>query len=105
MEEWHQTRQIAMSLDEAFLDVAGMTRRVAQPRYPRKLGEPAQQTAERPGASIRRFAMIGVHILPDQRDLAHPGAGQPLGFLDDFPHRPGNLRAARIGHDAEGAKL
>ncbi len=49
--------------------------------------------------------MIGVHILPDQGDLANAGFGQPLHFGGDFFNRPRDFGAARIRHNAEGAEL
>ena len=56
-------------------------------------------------APLRSLAMPGVDVLAEQRDLAHAGGGQPLGLGDDLRHRPRHFRAARIGHDAEGAEL
>jgi hypothetical protein len=49
--------------------------------------------------------VIGVDVLSDQRDLAHPGVDEALRFGDDFRRRTRHLRAARIGHHAEGAEL
>ena len=85
--------------------VAGMAGGVAQPRDARHLGDAMQQPAERPGAAVRAFAVIGVDVLADQRDLAHAGIGEPLDLGDDLGDRPRDFGAARIGHDAEGAEL
>ena len=53
----------------------------------------------------RSVAVIRVDVLPDQRDLAHAGAREVRHFGDDLLDRARNFRAARIGHDAEGAEL
>ena len=51
------------------------------------------------------FAVIGVDVLADERDLAHAGLRQCRDFGDDFLHRTRDFGAARIRHDAEGAEL
>ena len=65
----------------------------------------SKQPRQRPRPAVRAFAVIGVDVLADQRDFAHAGRRQPLDFGDDLRHRPRNFRAARVGHDAEGAEL
>ena len=81
--ERHQRGEIAMRRDQAVVDVAGMAGRVAQPHDTRDFGEAVQQLAERPGPSVRPFAVIGVDVLPDQGDLAHAVIGEPLHVVDD----------------------
>ena len=49
--------------------------------------------------------MIGVDVLPDQRDLAHAGLGEVAHLVEDLLDRPRDFGAARIRHDAEGAEL
>src|SRR3546814_13172178 len=58
--------------DQFVVHVPRMRRRVANPAQPVDLGEPAHQPPEAPGAPVRSFAMIGVHVLPEQRDIAYP---------------------------------
>ncbi len=82
-----------------------MTGRVAQPADPIDLRGALKKARQRPGTPIRPVAVIGVDVLADQRDLADPGRRQMLDFGEDFLHRPRDFRAARIGHDAEGAEL
>ncbi len=91
--------------DEIVVHVARMAGGVAQPRDAGNLREPMQQPAERRGAAVQILAVIGVDVLADQRDLAHAGVGQALGLGDDLCDRARHFRAARIGHDAEGAEL
>ena len=92
--------------DQVVVHVARMAGGVAQPRDARDSREPMQQRGRasqaRPSAS---FAVIGVDVLAEQRDLAHAGVGQPLDLGDDLRDRPRDFGAARIGHDAEGAEL
>ena len=101
----HQARQVAMRRDQALLHVAGMAGGVAQPRDARHFGDAREQLPERPGPAVGSFAVIGVDVLADQRDLAHAGLGEPLDLGDDLHDRPRRFGAARIGHDAERAEL
>ena len=106
MQMRHQRRQIAMRGDQ--------TRRpcradgwwcsaAARCREFRRGDAAARRACQaRPSGA---FAVIGVDVLADQRDLAHAGIGEPLGFGDDLRDRPRDFGAARIGHDAEGAEL
>ena len=103
--ERHQFGQIAMGFDQRIIDVAGMAGRVAQAHDAGNFGDAAEQPAERPGHAVRTFAVIGVDVLPDQRDLAHAIVGKPHHVVDDFCDRPRDFRAARIRHHAEGAEL
>jgi hypothetical protein len=48
--------------------------------------------------------VIGVHVLAQQRDLAHAALHQ-IARLARTRHRAADLGAAGIGHDAEGAEL
>ena len=47
-----------------------------------------------------QVAPVGVDVLAQQRDLAHAVGGEPLGLGDELGERPGDLAAARGGHDA-----
>ena len=69
-------RQVAMRRDQVVVDVARMAGGVAQPRDAGDFGDAMQQPAERPGAAVRTFAVIGIDVLADQRDLAHAGVGE-----------------------------
>ena len=84
MQERHQRRQIAMRRDQTVVDIARMARGVAQARNTRHFREPLQQAPERESTAAGAFAMIGVHVLPKQRDLTHAGIGQPLDFGQDL---------------------
>ena len=50
-------------------------------------------------------ARVGVDVLAEQRDFAHPLAGQPGDFVQHLRERTADFLAARIGHDAEAAVL
>ena len=94
-----------MGRDQRVVHVARMARRIAQAREARDLGEALDEARERPHAPVRPVAVIGVDVLPDERDLAHPGVGEALGLGDDLGGRPRDLGAAGVGHDAKGAEL
>ena len=84
MDERHQRGQVAMGLDQRIVDVAGMAGRVAQAHDAGNFGEALQQSAERPIPPVRTFAVIGVDVLPDQRDFAHAIVGEPHHVVDDL---------------------
>jgi len=94
-----------MGCDQAVVDVARMAGRIAQPRDAGNGRQMFEQPAERPGFPVRTLAVIGVDVLPDQRELAHAVVGKTLHVIDDFRHGTRHLGAARIGNDAEGAEL
>jgi hypothetical protein len=101
----HQLAQIAMGRDQARLHVAGMTGGVTQAGDLRQFGHALEQSSERPGPAVGAFAMIGIDVLADQRDLAHARVGETLDLGQDVHHRPRHFCPARIGHDAERAEL
>ena len=49
--------------------------------------------------------MIGVDVLPEQREFARPASRKLLDFVEDLGGRARSLRPPRIGHDAERAEL
>ena len=105
MHERHQRGEIAMGCDQRIIDITGMAGGVAQPHDTFDFGEMVQQPAQRPGPPVGAFTVIGVDVLANERDLAHAVVGESLHVVDDLRHRARDFRAARIGHDAEGAEL
>ena len=49
--------------------------------------------------------MIGIHILPEQRDLSRAQGHQALGFRNHGGGGAGIFRAARVRHHAEGTEF
>src|SRR5579871_1133781 len=82
-----------------------MTGRVTQSLNAVDLRDPIKQPPQRPYAAIGPFAMIGVNVLTNERDLADASCGQMRHLGDDLFHRPGDFCAARVGYNAEGAEL
>ena len=101
----HQRRQIAMRGDQVVVHVARMAGHVAQAHDAGHVAETAQQFAERRRTPVGALPVIGVHVLPDQRHLAHARVGQALDLGHDLLDRARDLGAARIGHDAKRAEL
>jgi hypothetical protein len=79
--------------------------RVAHAGDARHGGGGADQPGKPDGAAILAEPVIGVDVLPEQRDLAHAGAGEAGNLVDDRANRTRGLGAAGIGHDAERAEL
>ena len=101
----HHRRQIAVGCDQRVVHVARMAGGVAQARDAGHVRQAMQQAAERPDRAVRPLAVIGVDVLADQRELAHARIGEAQGLVEDLCDRARDLRAAGIGHDAEGAEL
>ena len=49
--------------------------------------------------------MVGIDVLAEQRQFAHPGLGKVRCFAQHLLQRPADLGAPRIRHDAERAEL
>ena len=64
----------------------------------------AQQIGEQ-RAALGEIAAVGVHVLPEQRHLGHPGAGQLRHLGHDLVPGAAHLGAAHGRHDAEGARV
>ena len=85
--------------------VARVGGRIAHTGNPGHGGGGADQPGKPDGAAILAEAVIGVDVLPEQRDLAHARAGEAGNLVDDRANRTRGLGAAGIGHDAERAEL
>ena len=94
-----------MRRDQVGVHVARMTGGVTQPLDAAERGEQAEQSRQGPWLPVRPLAMIGIHVLADEGDLAHAGIGQSLDLGADFGDRTGGFRAARIRHDTKRAEL
>ncbi len=64
----------------------------------------AQQLGEE-GSPLRDVAAVGVHVLPEQRHLRDPAAGQQLHLRHDVVERAARLRAPHRRDDAEGTRV
>ncbi len=62
-----------------------------------------QQEGEIHGAAVMRRALVGIDVLPQQRDFLHPAIRQTNDLGDHVVERAREFLAARIGHHAEGA--
>ena len=67
--------------------------------------QPVDQPRQRPRPSVGAEPVIGVDVLPQQRELAHAAVGQAARLGLDVGDGARELRAPRIGHDAERAEL
>ena len=105
MQARHERRNIAVRRDQRVIQIARVTRGVAQPRNARDPGDARDEARERPFRAVRSGAVIGVDVLPDQRHLAHAGPRQTFDLRDDLGDRARYLGAAGIRHDAEAAEL
>ncbi len=101
----HQRGEVAMRRDQRVVHVTRMAGGVAQAIDARNFGEPEQQFAEAPDATVGALAVPGVDVLAEQGQLAHAGVRQSCGLRDDRRHRARYFRSASVGDDAEGAEL
>ena len=58
-----------------------------------------------PAGPVGEALAVGVHVLPEERDLAIARAHQLLDLVEDLLERPRDLLATRRRHDAVGALL
>ena len=73
-----------MRRNQIVVHVARMAGRVAQPLDAADSRNMFEQMRQRPRASIRSLAMIGVDVLAEQRDFANAGVGEPLHLGHDL---------------------
>ena len=101
----HQLGLIAMRRDQVLAHVAGMAGGVADALEAADEGEPGDELGQRPWPAVGAQPVIGVDVLAEQRDLAHAMVGEAAGLGLHLGDGARELRAARVGHDAEGAEL
>src|SRR5262249_13341152 len=58
-----------------------------------------------PSPPVGSFPVIRIDVLPEKGDLAHPGTDEAARLGQDLRYRTRILRTARVGYDAEAAKL
>ena len=80
----HELRLVAEQRDQLVVHVERVARGEAEPLDGRHLGEPPQQLGERPCAAVGASPVIGIDVLPEQRDLARAVCRQPLDLGDDL---------------------
>jgi hypothetical protein len=101
----HQLRIGPVRFDEPVIHVTGMARHVPDAREAidpgQRCDEPAQ--AALTAASVR--AMIGIHVLAQQGDLANTCIDKTARLADHLRHRARILGTARVGYNAEGTEL
>ena len=78
---------------------------VADPVEPGDFSQSAHEIAEPPFPAVRPFAVIGVDVLPEQRELARTQGQEPACLVEDLGCRARILGAAGVRHDAERAEL
>jgi hypothetical protein len=83
---------------------AGWLVRVAQAGNALDFGDAVEQTAERPLGGVGSHTVVGVHVLPDERDLAHARGRETSHFGHDLRDRTRHLGAAGIRHHAKGTE-
>src|SRR5215510_12351948 len=105
MDIGHERRYLGMSGHKIIGHVARVACRIAQSQNAVYRRKTAEQLSQRGRPTVTIESMIGVYILSDKRDLAHPGQGQALHFGGNLFDGPRNFTTARIGHDAESAEL
>ena len=94
-----------MGPDQVVGHVVGMARGVADPGDARDRGYGAHQVGQARRRAVRARPVIGVHVLADQGDLAHPLGHELLRLRHHRGDGARDLGAAGIGHHAEGAEL
>ena len=94
-----------MCFDQCFIHIGRMRCGIANTQQTRDQCQAADQPRQPPIAPIRTFAVIGIHILPQQSDLSRALRDQQLCLRNHGGDGPRGLGPACIGNDAEGAEL
>ena len=94
-----------MRLDQVVGKVVRVAGGIADALQPRHVRQLADQPGQAPFTPVRSLGAVGVHVLPEQRHLAHTVAGQRCRLGDHRRRRPAPLGASGVGHHAEGAEL
>ena len=95
--------QLGVRADHVLAHVLGMRARVADPLKPVDCVQRMQQPGEARWCRAQ-VAPVGVDVLPEQRDLAHPVVDHRPRRLEQVGKRAADLPPARRGHDAVGAR-
>ena len=91
--------------DQFVVHVAWMARGVAQAGDAGDFCKAMQKASQPPFGPIVPLPVPRIDVLAEQGHLANAGIGQLFRFGDDLGDGARDFRAARIGHDAEGAEL
>src|SRR5216684_7924652 len=105
MQERHQLRHIAMGGNQLIVDIAGMGGRVADPIEARQFSQAADQRAQPPFPAVGSLSVVGIHVLAEQGDLAHPTTDEMACLGQNLRYRTRIFRATRVRYDTEAAKL
>ena len=98
-----EARQLRVRADHVLAHVLGVRAGVADPVDALDVVHHRQQLGERGLLPHGQVAPVGVHVLAEERDLAHAVVGLALDLLDQLACRPRHLAPARGGNDAVGA--
>ena len=92
MQKRHQLRHLAMGGDQPVVDIARVRGRVADAVETGHIGKRPDQLAQAPFAAVAAVAVIGVDVLPEQRDLAAPLRGEQARLVEDLALPDANTR-------------
>ncbi len=97
----HDVGRLGHRLDHVVGEVARVRGGEADPLEALDRAAGTQQLGE--GRAVAELGAVGVHVLPEQRDLDHALGHQRLDLAQDLAGAAVPLRAPQRGHDAEGA--
>ena len=72
----HQLRLAGQRVDQRIVHIARVAGRETQAVNPANFRDMADELAQAPLRPVRTVRMVGIHILPDQRDFAYALAGE-----------------------------
>src|SRR5439155_11567425 len=98
-----QRRQLGVRTDHVLAHVLRMRARIADAVDAVDRVDAAQELGERRSLLAGEVAAVGIHVLPEQRDLADAIGGQPFHFGHQLVPGSADLTAPGGGHDAVGA--
>ena len=105
MEIGHQLWQITVRIDQLIIHIKRVRGGVAQSFQPLNLGQFSQQSGKVPDFSVRCLTMIGIHILPEQRQLTRACRDKAACLGGDGANGPGEFRSSCVGNNTESAEF
>ena len=96
----HQLRDFGIGIDQSLGKFFGMTGDIANALNAIEFGDVLDQEREISNLAVTHDTAIGIHILPEQRDLSHALGGKVCDLGQDIVKAARNFLAAGIGHDA-----
>jgi hypothetical protein len=87
MQKRHQLRYVSVDRDQLVIDIPRVRGRIPDTIETRQVRQPSYQLGQPPFSVVGTFAVIGIDVLPQQRDLARSAAHEAARFGHHLHYR------------------